>query len=105
MWDVPCWSDRILVGGISFWAYTLFNFLNFDWQVCYGVASIHSPGFGFTIAYWQSRLEFVYSVCFLSGDWLKFERHCRGKRGMISKWELVRVCCLCVMCKFFFMAF
>jgi len=68
LWGVPCRLDRILVGGIPFWIYTLFNFLNFDWEVCYGVASIHSSGIGFTIAYWQSRLEIVYSVCFLSWD-------------------------------------
>jgi len=27
------------------------------------------------------------------------------KKGMISKWELAKVCCLCVVCKFLFMGF
>jgi len=66
LWDVPC-------GGLRFWLVeslfgdTLFKLSNFwDWEVCYGVGSTHRPGFGFTIACWQTRLEFVYPVCFLS---------------------------------------
>jgi len=68
------------IGGLGFWLVgpllggTLFNFSNFDWKVCHGIGSTHSPGFGFTIAYWQSRLEIVHPVCFLSyeekGGWL-----------------------------------
>jgi len=66
LWSVPC-RCRLgfwLVG--SFFGHTLFNFSDFDWEVYYRVGSTHSPGFGFTIAYWQSRLEIVYPVCFLS---------------------------------------
>jgi len=61
LWGVPCWSARILVGGI-FLGHILFNFSGFNWKICYGVGSTHNSGFGFTIAYWQSRLEIVY-VC------------------------------------------
>jgi len=65
LWDVPCWWVRILVSGI-FFGDTLFNFSDFDWEVCHGVGSTYNPGFNSTIACWQSRLEIVYPVCFLS---------------------------------------
>jgi len=61
---VSYWWVRILVGGI-FAEDTLFNFSSFDWEVCHGIGSTHSSGFGFTIAYRQNRLEIV-PVCFLS---------------------------------------
>jgi len=48
LWDVPCrW---VLVGGI-FSRDTLFNFSNFDWEVCHGVSSNHNISFGFTIVH------------------------------------------------------
>jgi len=58
-----------------FFGHTLSNFLDFDWEVYYGVSSTHSPGFG------KVELEIVYSVGFLSWDWSKFEGRCRGKKG------------------------
>jgi len=46
--------------------FTLFNFSDFDWEVCHGISSTHSPGFDFIIAYWQGKLEIIHPVCFLS---------------------------------------
>jgi len=75
-----------------------FNFSNFDWEVCHGVGSTHSPGFGF-IAYWQNKLEIVHPVFSF-----RIGQNSKGvveKKGMITKWESVKVCYLCVMCRSF----
>jgi len=92
LWDVA--YQWILVGGI-FTGGTSFNFSNFDWEVCHGVGSTHSPGFSFTIAYWQTLSVF----CLRIGQNLKGV--VEGKRGMISKWESMRICYFCVVYRSF----
>jgi len=64
LWNAPCRWIRILVGGI-FSEDILFNFSNIDWEICHEVGSTHSFKV-LLFAYWQSRLEIVHSVCFLS---------------------------------------
>jgi len=95
LWNVPCRLVRILVGGILF-GDTLPNFSDFDWEDCYGVDSTHSPRFGFIIPYWQSRLEIVYPVYFPVLGLVKIRKALSRKRGIISKWELVRIFVSCV---------
>jgi len=82
----------------SFFGHTLFNFSDFDWEVCYGVGSTHNPGFGFTIGKVGWKWFTLSVFCFRIGQ------NSKGvveERGMISKWKLVRICYLCVMCRSF----
>jgi len=82
------WLGFWLVGsflGIHFLISLILIRFNFsDWEVCYGVGSTHSPEFGFTITYWQSRLEIVYPVYFSVLRLVKIRKTLSRKRGMIK---------------------
>jgi len=78
----------------SFFGHTLFNFLDFDWEVYYGVGSTHSPRFGKV----DCQLFTLSVFC------LRIGQNSKGvveERGMISRWELVKICYPCVVCKSF----
>jgi len=62
LWDVQCQWVRILIDGILS-GDILFNSSNFDWKICHGVDSTHSPGFSYCLL---ARLGIVHSACFLS---------------------------------------
>jgi len=78
-----------------FFGYTLFNFSDFDWEIYYGVGSTHSPGFVLVLLLPIGKVGwklFTLSVfCLRIGQNLK---DIVEERGMISKWELVKICYL-----------
>jgi len=91
---VPCRSVRILVVGILS-RDTLFNFSDFDWEVCYGPALPTVQVLVLLLAIGKVG----WKLFILSVFYLKIGENSKGvkERGMISKWELVRICYLCVM--------